>query len=355
MTVATLEQPNSKGDVALEIIDRYRSTVDDHTRLDPLETEFNTLAHYLRSMGAGSLYLLHADDNRAGAFKWRGAFNKVAALQKRGVEEIVVPSAGNHARGAVLAAKQFGLRANIVVPVSAPPAKKEGLRDLWPDNDKLRIIPEGDTFDQSLEYALDHPELGTLVHPYDDPDVIAGQGTIADDLKRLAGEPIDHIVLPVGGGGLLAGIVDRFHQLNNSHTHVHAVLPTGSDSLSRSFAAGEPIVAEAPNQRYGGSAVRKIGAETFRIIWENRDRITVHHVTDEMVDAIIASYQRDLLRLNTPSLEATTLVDIAGLKDIATAHPGESIAAIGTGHNAPLFNKNNNISIITPENGVEND
>lgn len=339
MTTTTLERSTAKGDTALEIIDHYRDAVNDHTRLDPLETEFNTLTHCLRSMGAGSLYLLYTDDNEAGTFKWRGAFNKVAALQDQGVEEIVVPSAGNHARGAVLAARQFGLRATIVVPVNAPPAKKEGLRDLWPNSNKLRIIPEGENFDQSLGYVLDHPELGTLVHPYDDPDIIAGQGTIADDLQGLAAEPIDHVVLPVGGGGLLAGIVDRFHQLNNSHTHVHAVLPAGSDSLSRSFAAGEPVVAEAPNQRYGGSAVRKIGVETFRIIWENRDRITIHNVNEGALDTTIGNYQsdrRDLWHMNTPSLEPTTLVAVAGLEHVVAKHPGESIATIGTGHNAPL-------------------
>jgi len=334
----TLEQSTTKGDAAIEIIDEHRATVNDHTRLDPLETEFNTLAHYLRSLGAGSLHLLYADDNQAGTFKWRGAFNKAAALKEQGVERVVVPSAGNHARGAVLAARHFDLEATIVVPTTAPPAKKEGLRDLWPST-QLRIIAQGDNFNQSLEYALDHPELGIPLHPFDDPDVIAGQGTLADDLDRSTSEPVNHIVVPVGGGGLLAGLAQRLAEQDNTRTQLHAVEPVGSNSLSRSLTAGEPVEVEQPNSRYGGSAVQKIGIETFRIIWENRDRISMHMVSEEAVDATIADYlsdQRDW-RWRLATLEPTTIVAVAGLEHVILQRPGESVAVIGTGHNAPLI------------------
>jgi threonine dehydratase len=340
MATQTLEQQTfTEGDAAIANIDHYRAVVDDHTRLDPLETEMPTLAHHLYRLGAGALYLLYTDDNEAGAFKWRGAFNKAAALKEAGVEEIVVPSAGNHARGAVLAARHFGLRANIVVPTTAPYAKKEGLHELWQSPD-LRIFAQGSTFNQSLEYALKHPELGTLFHPYDDTEVIAGQGTIADDIERLAAERIDHVVMPVGGGGLLAGVMQRFHELNNTHTLFHAVEPQGSNSLSRSIEAEKPIAVEAPNQRYGGTAVQKIGQKTFAIIQRYQDRLTIHHTSDEEIAQEHTEYlgdRKDKDHENTPEFEGATLVAISGLTQVvALVHPGESIVVLGTGHNAPL-------------------
>lgn len=339
MTTEILAQPKTgqyTGNEAIAIIDQMREMVDDHTRLDPLEVEFATLNHHLRTRGAGVLSLLYADDNDAGTFKWRGAIVGASGLE---ADIIAVPSAGNHARGAVLATKILKRRTNVVVPRNAPPAKKEGLYQLGARH-LLTVHAKGDDFNQSLDWVYAHPELGTVLHPFDDDNVIAGQGTIADDLMRLAGKnSIDHIVLPVGGGGLLAGITQRLDELGNHHTQLHAIEPEGSTSLSQSLKEGRQVEVATPNQRYGGSAVRKIGDHTFKLIQTYQDRINVHQVTDGDVNSVISDYQfdrRSLWHDTTPALEPTTLVAVAGIEHVVRRYPGESIVVIGTGHNAPL-------------------
>jgi threonine dehydratase len=336
MATELLKQPTQTtytGNEAYRIIDRNRVAVDEHFSVDPLYGEFPS---YASQLGVAKLYLARSNSNRAGTFKWRGALVGASALQKQGTTTIVVPSAGNHARGAVLAAKLLGLRVNIVVPTSAPPAKKEGLCELW-DSDQLQIYARGSSFNESLKWTLAHPELGELLHPFDNPNVIAGQGTLVDDI--LAHSQPDHIVVPVGGAGLLAGIVQKLEELGNHHTQLHAIEPEGSNSLSLSLQNGTPTASNNPNMRYGGSAVRQIGDHTFTICLRHRNRIHTHHVREGEVDAVISSYQidrRDLWRDNTPNLEPTTLVAIAGTAHVAQRYPSETIVVIGTGQNAPL-------------------
>lgn len=326
------------GNEAYEIINRHRNAVDEHFSIDPLYDEFPRFAS---DLGATELYLARADVNAAGTFKWRGAIVGASALQEQGIDTYAVPSAGNHARGAVLAAKLLhDMQVNIAVPTSAPPAKKEGLRELW-ESDKLRIYAEGDSFNESLEWAQAHPELGTLLHPFDDLNVIAGQGTLVDDIFTAAGDqPIDHIVVPVGGGGLAAGILQRLEELGNYHTQLHAMESTDSNSLSRSLQRGKPTDIEQPNMRYGGSAVRKVGQQTFTLLKKYSHRLHVHQISEDEVDNVIGDYQadrHDLWRNDTPNLEPTTLVAIAGVAHVVQQHPSESIVVIGTGQNAPLW------------------
>lgn len=314
---------------ALSIIDAYRDVFADMPTLVSLDSEFP----YLKIDDKDSIYLFDAGNNLAGAFKWRGALVGASALPQGA---LVVPSAGNHARGSVLAAKALGKSIDVVVPVTAPPAKREGLRKLW-DDERNRVHVFGETFDESLAYAYKLAELrgGALLHPYDNKDVIKGQGTIVDDLLQTR-DDVDHVVLPVGGGGLLAGVLDRLRELGREDIHVTAVEAPGSNSLSRSLVAKKVAMAKAPNQAYGGSAVKFIGHLPLRSAMRYPNlRVVTAREAD--ITNVIATYQKarnDLMRTNAP-FEPTSIVAVAGLYRMGLRKYSNTVV-IGTGHNAPL-------------------
>jgi len=322
------------GDEAYKIVDAHQDAVDEHFSVEELYGEFPTFARYL---GHSTIHLARLGDNKAGTFKWRGALVGAEALAREGAQALVVPSAGNHARGGILAAKILDLPITTIVPESAPPAKKEGLRELL-DGSLLDIKVVGASFDESLAYALEHPELGALLHPYDDPNVVRGQGTIIPKLlETLPG--VTDIVLPVGGGGLLAGVRQELDEQGRDDVMVHAIEAQGSNSLSLSLLAGEVATADRPNSKYGGSAVRKMGGHAFAIC-HGHPGITVWQVGDNDVEHVTAMYEQDradLWRTDTPNYEPTTLVAVAGLAKVARMYPDKPIVVLGTGHNDSLW------------------
>ena len=334
-------QHRSRGDTALETINAYRDEMGEQFEVRPLDTEF---AFFMHRLGARGLYLADAASNEAGAFKWRGAINKMNALQQHSSEAgVIVPSAGNHLRGAVIAARALDMAIHGVVPTSAPPAKKEGARQLWDNAAMFQLHVEGETFDDSLAWAHDNEHLGHLVHPYDDPLVSAGQGTIVDDTLeafKQRGEHLDHLVVPIGGGGLFAGALKRAHELDPQLT-VHGVEAQGSNSLSRSLEAGQPTAATQPNRKYGGSAVRQTGQHTLGTYQESSNA-RLWKVGDDDVRRLVDDYEEEIAYRELgkyPSFtpfEPTTLVAIAALGRIARTYPGETIAVVGTGRNDTL-------------------
>lgn len=340
MTVELLHRSSERtiqDESALSIIDAYRDEFEDTTRLSPIAMEFP----YLEIEDKKSVYLLETGDNAAGVFKWRGALVGAVALQQAGHERLIVPSAGNHARGAVLAAKALGMSIDVVVPRTAPHAKREGLRELW-RSWQNRVHVYGETFDESLAYALEltHKQRGALLHPYDDEFVIKGQGTVVDDMFREKSD-IDHIVLPAGGGGLLAGVLDRLQELERGDVLVTAVEAPGSNSLSRSLAESRISRAEAPNQAYGGSAVQYIGRRALRsaLSYSNLEVVTADTSDINFVTETYAQSRQDLMRTDeyyVPAFEPTSLVAVAGLYK-AVRREYENTVVVGTGHNAPLY------------------
>lgn len=329
----TAMPPVVGGNEALAIINRYRRTVDDHFYIEPLECELPSFSYYI---GGAAVHLAHTEDNLAGSFKWRGAFVGAHQLAREGHEALMVPSAGNHARGAILAAKALGLSVHTAVPRTAPVAKREQLASLWP-SPQLTVHVEGETFDDSLAWSLNHPELGTLLHPYNDPYVTRGQGTLVDDVLK-ARPDTQHIVLPVGGGGLMAGVLRRLLEKDRADIVVHAVEAPGSNSLSRSLEQNQLAAAEHPNAAYGGSAVTYTGEEAM-LAAAAYPNLQLHTADEDTIHDVIDLYEVDrqnMLRHNVPNLEPTSLVAIAGLKAVVRQHTGEAIVAVATGQNAPL-------------------
>lgn len=318
------------GAEAREIIDSFRGDFCDNTTVTDIADEFPYYSHVL---GLRGVSLVNLADNTSGAFKWRGALVGAVKMKEQGIDSMVAPSAGNHARGAVLAAKLLDMRLTVAVPTTAPPAKRQKLRELW-SSYLLTIHAEGDTFNDSLAWAEGH--TAPMLHPYDNPYVIAGQGTAVDDVLAYHSE-VKHLVAPVGGGGLASGIVRRLGELGRTDITVHVAQASGSNSLGNSLAAGEVVAADAPNHRYGGSAVRAIGS----LVWyelSRHDNVRVLTVPEADVDELSELYadgRRELLRETTPNFEPTSLVAVAALKQLR--HVKGEVAVLGTGQNDTIY------------------
>ncbi len=272
------------------------------------------------------LYLKREDLQPVFSFKLRGAYNKMAHLSpsrlKRGV---IASSAGNHAQGVALSARTLGCRAVIVMPVTTPEIKVEAVRKLGGD---VRLV--GDSFQETAAAAEDlaRTEKLTFVHPYDDPDVIAGQGTIGMEILRQVRGPLDAIFVPVGGGGLMAGIASYVKRLWPG-VNMIGVEPTDAASMTRSIAAGRRIRLREVGLFADGVAVKQVGKETFRLCRELvDDMITVD--TDATCAAI-----KDVFEDTRSILEPAGAISIAGAKAYAREQgwTGKTLVALACGAN----------------------
>jgi threonine dehydratase len=315
----------------------------EHIRLsETLETEHlaKHFPHLAETIGGLTVLLVRADTEKSGSFKSRGAENAISKLPQS-TQEVVTASAGNHARGVAAAAARCGLRATIVVPNSAPEQKSKGIYQLWNANHGrpggLQVVKYGDTFDESLAFTLDKYPDAHFIHPYDDLDVIEGQGSLMHDVKEAVPDATD-VVMPVGGGGLITGMFLAANGVN-----VWGVEAKGSDSLSRSLKDPERqlLEASAPNEFYAGSAVLKTSRHGLNFLRANG--FTTEQLTTandaEVLDLAMHYYTQG--ECTGAQLEPTSLVAIAGLMKLIRAgrfSKHSVIAVVGTGHNENPIN-----------------
>ena len=250
-----------------------------HTELD--------LSSTFSAMTGGTVYLKCENRQKTGSFKIRGASNKIASLVEQGrTGPVVAASAGNHAQGVAYAASRLGVPATIVMPKTAPIAKLQATEGYG-----ARVVAAGDCFDDAYAEALRicEEEGATFLHPYNDPEVIAGQGTLG--LEILSDLPyVDVIVAPAGGGGLLAGIAAAVKQIN-PRVQVYGVQAAGCDPIARSFREKKLVVAESGSTIADGIAVKAPGDITVDII--NRLADGVVTVTEsEIANAILLLIER---------------------------------------------------------------
>src|SRR3989339_1014416 len=214
----------------------------------------------------GNTVLLKREDMQpVFSFKLRGAYNKMAQLTpeqlKRGV---IAASAGNHAQGVALSANKLGCKAIIVMPVTTPQVKIEAVRHFG--KDAVKIVLHGDSYNDAYSHALQLQEKHKLsfVHPFDDPDVIAGQGTIGMEILRQHTQPIEAIFCAIGGGGLAAGVAAYVKQLR-PEIKIIGGQPVDSDAMYRSLKAKKRVTLEHVGLFADGVAVKQVGEETFRL------------------------------------------------------------------------------------------
>jgi threonine dehydratase len=260
------------------------------------------------------------------SFKLRGAYNKISGLtSEERARGVITASAGNHAQGVALAAQRLGIRALIVMPTTTPRIKVDAVRALGAE-----AVLFGDAYDDAYGHAreLQVSEGMTYVHPYDDPDVIAGQGTIAMELLRQHQGTIDAIFVPVGGGGLLAGIAAYVKHLVPS-IRVIGVEPDDAACLRAALDAGKRVVLPHVGIFADGVAVRQIGEEPFRIAQQ-----CVDDVVCVDTDAICAAI-KDIFDETRSIAEPAGALGVAGLKAYVEREGwrGRTLIAIDSGAN----------------------
>ena len=263
----------------LELAEQRLKPILHHTELD--------LSSTFSGMTGGQIYLKCENRQKTGSFKIRGASNKLASMAERGeARPVVASSAGNHAQGVACAAKKFGVPATIVMPKAASIAKVQATQGYG-----AKVVLAGDCYDDAYAEArrICEAEGAVFLHPYNDPEVIAGQGTLG--LEILSDLPyVDSIVVPAGGGGLLAGVATAV-KLINPRVKVYGVQAEGADAIARSFREKTLMESESVSTIADGIAVKAPGDLTVELI--NRYVDDVVTVSDsEIADAMLLLMER---------------------------------------------------------------
>jgi len=279
------------------------------------------------SQRLGNTVLLKREDMQpVFSFKLRGAYNKMAQLSAAALSRgVIAASAGNHAQGVALAAQKLDCASTIVMPLTTPQIKIDAVRGRG-----AKVILHGDTYDEAFAHAkiLEKKLKLNFVHPYDDPDVIAGQGTIGMEILRQHTPPIHAIFVAIGGGGLIAGIAAYVKRLRPD-IRIIGVEPVDADAMYRSLKAGHRVKLDHVGLFADGVAVRQVGKETFRIARELVDEVILVD-TDATCAAI-----KDVFEDTRAILEPAGALSIAGAKAYVarTGITGKTVVAIACGAN----------------------
>lgn len=292
------------------IDDALRRTLNAQVYDVAVETPLQSAAILSKRLG-NHVLLKREDMQPVFSFKVRGAYNKMANLSREALDRgVICASAGNHAQGVALSAERLDCRAVIVMPVSTPSIKVDAVAARGAE-----VVLAGESFTEAYEHAVERAQAEglTFVHPYDDPDVIAGQGTVAMEILHRRARDIDAIFCAVGGGGLISGVAAYVKSLR-PEIKVIGVEAEGADAMTRSLAAGQRIKLSAVNLFADGAAVKQVGERPFEI--------AQRHVDDMIVvsnDAIAAAI-RDVFEDTRSILEPAGALSVAGLKAYARAH-----------------------------------
>ena len=260
----------------------YLNKIDNSSVYDVAEVSPLEKAHILTKSTKNRVYLKREDLQPVFSFKLRGAYNKISKLQEKDATNgVIAASAGNHAQGVAYAAKKLGINSTIVMPTTTPEIKVNSVRRLG-----AKIVLEGDSFDEAYQYAknLAKKDQLTFIHPYDDPLVIAGQGTIGKEILESNLKNIDSVFVPVGGGGLLAGI-GAYIKEKNPKIRVIGVEPEDAACLRAALDANRRVTLDVVGLFVDGVAVKQVGKIPYSIIREWVDDVVTVSV-DEICAAV---------------------------------------------------------------------
>lgn len=261
---------------------------------------------YFSDLTGNKVYLKPENMQRTGAYKVRGAYYKISTLtDEERAKGLIAASAGNHAQGVAYAAHKFGAKAVIVMPTTTPLIKVERTKSYGAE-----VILKGDVYDEACAYALELAEKEgyTFIHPFDDPAVATGQGTIAMEIVQEL-PLVDYILVPIGGGGLATG-VSTLAKLLNPHIKVIGVEPSGAACMKASLEKGEVVTLPHVNTIADGTAVQTPGEHIFPYLQENLDDvITIDD--DELIVAFL-----DMVENHKMIVENSGLLTVAALKHL---------------------------------------
>jgi threonine dehydratase len=276
------------------------ASVYDVAKVSPLEKAVNL------SVRLGNQVLMKREDLQSVfSFKLRGAYNKLSTLSDDAIAAgVICSSAGNHAQGVALAAKRRNARAVIVMPITTPTIKIDAVIALGGE-----VLLHGDTYDDAFEKAkeIEAAQGLTFIHPFDDPAVIAGQGTIGRELDDQMDPEVTAVFVPIGGGGLISGIASYLKH-KRPHVKIIGVEPTDSAAMKTSLLAGKPVTLDHVGIFADGVAVRRVGDETFRLCQALVDEIVTVD-TDQICAAI-----KDIYEDTRSIVEPAGALAVAGIK-----------------------------------------
>jgi len=308
--------------IALEKIKKAQERIDGVV----VKTPFS-YAPYLSEESGIDIYLKKENLQITGAFKLRGAYNKIASLsQEERKKGVVAASAGNHAQGVALSASKFGISATIVMPESTPLTKINGVKHYGAE-----VILSGSNYDEAYQFAVEFAKENgfSFIHPFEDEEVIAGQGTIALEMLEACSE-LDAVVVPVGGGGLISGIASAIKQIN-PQIKVIGVSAKGAPALKNSFELKKAVDSTDVRTIADGIAVRDTSPVTLAHILESVDEFI--GVDDEE----IASAMLFLLEKQKLVVEGAGAVGVAALLHGHLEHlKGKKVAIVLSGGNVDV-------------------
>jgi threonine dehydratase len=274
---------------------------------------------YYSHISSKNIYFKPENLQRTGSFKIRGAYNKIANLSPGDLKKgVVTSSAGNHAQGVAYAAKKLGINATIVMPNTTPLLKVRNVKEFGAE-----VILTGDVYDESYAFAVDYAKTHnkTFVHPFDDEAVIEGQGTIATEILEQNPE-IDTIVVPVGGGGLIAGIAKTVKAIAPS-VKVIGVEPEGAASMKASIEQGRVVELNKLTTTAEGVAVREVGKLTYDLVQQFVDELLT--VSEEQImESILVMIEKHKL-----VVEAAGVVGLAALDQLPVESKNVAILLSG--------------------------
>lgn len=269
-----------------------------------IETELELAKNLSQRLG-NQVYLKREDNQPVFSFKLRGAYNKMAKLPLQQLKKgVICASAGNHAQGVALAAKKLQCKAVIVMPTTTPQVKIDAVLALGGE-----VVLHGESYSEAYEHALSLERKQGLcfVHPFDDPDVIAGQGTIAMEILRQHQGPIDAVFVAIGGGGLISGVA-AYIKAVRPEIKVIGVQMNDSDAMIRSVKSGKRVTLKEVGLFSDGTAVKQVGKETFRLC-----KALVDDYITVGTDAVCAA-MKDVFQDTRSVLEPAGALSVAGMK-----------------------------------------
>lgn len=292
--------------------------------ISPTPLQYN---HLLSERYNCHVYLKREDLQSVRSFKIRGAYNRIKKLSEEEMQNgIICASAGNHAQGVAYSCHLLNIHGKIYMPTTTPKQKVKQV-EFWGRN-HVEIVLTGDTFDDAYEEAIACSllENRVFIHPFDDTDVIAGQGTIAVELLNDCSESIDFLFAAIGGGGLLSG-VGTYMKNYSADTKIIGVEPMGAPGMKTSIEKGEVVTLTEIDPFVDGAAVKTVGAKTFNICKELVDDIVV--VPEGKVCTTLLSLYNE----NAIVVEPTGALSVAALDAYAEQIKGKNVVCIVTGGN----------------------
>ncbi|MBK3517315.1 threonine ammonia-lyase [Carboxylicivirga marina] len=307
---------------SLDAVKKAKETISDVVETTPLMRNLN-----LSKQFCSNVYLKREDLQTVRSYKIRGAYNKIKNLTKQQVESgIVCASAGNHAQGVAFSCRELHINGYIFMPATTPRQKVNQVKMFG--QGFVEVILKGDTFDDAYKAAMDEcARTGrTFIHPFDDPQIIEGQATVGLELIEQTDKPIDFIFVPIGGGGLVAGLGAYIKQIT-PETKIIGVEPAGAPAMQRSMEQGEVVELSEIDKFVDGAAVKKVGSINLSIC---------QRVLDDMIlvpEGKICTKILELYNYEAIVVEPAGALSIAALDYYADQIIGKNVVCILSGSN----------------------